>query len=334
MTFRWFKSAWFFIPVATAVVCTAYLVWPLPIAPDPIWGVSFSKLHSDELGIDWHRAYVAILDDLGVEHVRLSAHWDMIEPERDRFDWSALDFQMNEAHRRDVQVVLATGRRLPNFPECHEPDWVHDLPVAERNERILHMVRQVVERYRDYENIRYWQVENETFLTSFADEYCGDLQEELLDAELALVRDLDSSRPILTTDSGELGRWYRAYRRGDVFGTTMYLYIWNRQLGQFRYPIDAWFFRAKQRLVRLFFEDKDIILAELAAEPWLLQSIKDVPLDFQFERMGVDKFREMVDIARRSGFSESYLWGAEWWYWLKEQGRREHWEYARELISQ
>ena len=37
--------------------------------------------------------------------------------------------------------------------------------------------------------------------------------------------------------------------------------------------------------------------------------------------------------ARRVGFSEAYLWGVEWWYWLKEtKGEPAVWDTARELF--
>lgn len=308
------------------------LVRPGNVPEDVQYGVSFSKLHSEELELDWRETYRAILDDLGVERIRLSAHWTMIQPNQSGFRWGDLDYQMNMARSRGVSVILGVGRRLPNFPECHEPSWVRVLPVEQRREKVLDMVAAVVERYRGYKNLRYWQVENESFLTTFASEYCGEFDDEALELELALVRELDPDRQILMTDSGEFGLWWRAWKRGDVFGTTMYLYVWNQRFGRIRYPIDAWFFRAKKRLARLFLKDKDVILIELGTEPWLLTTIVGAPLDVQFERMGLDKMQEMLGVAKRSGFDETYLWGAEWWYWLKQQGEGEHWEFAKGLF--
>ena len=49
--------------------------------------------------------------------------------------------------------------------------------------------------------------------------------------------------------------------------------------------------------------------------------------------MGVDKFKEMINFASQTGFEKQYLWGAEWWYWLKKQGLSKHWEVARELFK-
>ena len=309
------------------------LVRPVPDPGDVRYGVSFSKIHSEELELNWRQAYIAILDDLGVRNIRLSAHWTMIEPQEGRFNWTELDYQMNEARRRGVSVILGVGRRLPNFPECHVPDWARGLDRSEHREAVLDMVEATVERYRGYDNIRYWQVENEAYLTTFAKEHCGEFDKDAIDEELALVRELDPDREILMTDSGEFGRWWPAWNRGDVFGTTMYLYVWNQRFGKTRYPIDAWFFRAKQRIAKLLLKDKKIILVELGTEPWLLTSIIAAPIDLQMERMGLDKFDEMLGVARRSGFDETYLWGAEWWYWLALQGERGHWERAQELFK-
>ena len=36
--------------------------------------------------------------------------------------------------------------------------------------------------------------------------------------------------------------------------------------------------------------------------------------------------REHVEYAQRTGFDEFYLWGVEWWYWIKLQGHPEVWD--------
>ena len=74
------------------------------------------------------------------------------------------------------------------------------------------------------------------------------------------------------------------------------------------------------------------MVIELSAEPWLLQPIVDTPIDIQLQRMGLDKFNEMIDFSSKVGFDTSYLWGAEWWYWLKKNNHPEHWDRAKELF--
>ncbi|MBI2063661.1 MAG: beta-galactosidase [Candidatus Yanofskybacteria bacterium] len=330
--------------IAIFLLAAIFYVLSLRPLPETItYGVSFSKLHSDELELDWKETLLAILDDLGVRHVRFSAHWPMVEPEDDKFNFSELDFQMDEARKRNVSVILAVGRRLPGWPECHEPDWLKSEAgnrkseteaVAYRQEQTLKYIERVVVRYKSYENIKYWQVENEPHLSFFSRSLCGPLDEEFLQKEIALVHKIDPSRQVLITDSGEFGTWYKAYRHhGEVFGTSMYLYVWWKW-GPIRYPITPAFFRIKQGLIELVYGKKPKILIELSAEPWLRQPIVGTPNEILLSRMGIDKFNEMIDFASKTDFDTQYLWGAEWWYWLKKNGiTDDHWDRAQELFK-
>lgn len=297
------------------------------------YGVSFSKFHSDELGLDWKETYLALLDQLGARNFRFSAHWPNTEPEDDRFNFSELDFQIEEAKKREVLIILAVGRRLPGWPECHEPDWAQKLETKDKQREILEYIEAVVKRYKNYPNLKYWQIENEPFLTFFSRSACGTLDKKFLDEEIKLVRSLDSTRQILITDSGEFGNWFQAYRRGDVFGTSLYLYIWNQKIGPFRYPITPAFFRIKRNITELFLGKKPSMIIELSSEPWLLQSIKDTPIDVQLSRMGMDKLNEMINFSSKTGFDIIYFWGAEWWYWMKEKGHPELWNYGKNIFA-
>ena len=48
--------------------------------------------------------------------------------------------------------------------------------------------------------------------------------------------------------------------------------------------------------------------------------------------MGVDKFKEMINFSSKTGFDTFYLWGVEWWYWLKLNGHDELWLEAKKLF--
>lgn len=303
--------------------------------PGPItYGVSFSKFHSDELGLDWREVYSAILQDLQVKNFRFSAHWPMIEPEKDKFNFEELDFQVKEAQKVGASVILALGRRLPGWPECHEPAWVKNFDKDKKQEEILNYLEAVTQHYKGFNNIKYWQVENEPFLTFFSKENCGELDVDFLDKEIKFVKELDPTRPIIVTDSGEFGTWYKAYQRGDIFGTSMYLYVWWRNfIGPLRYPITPGFFRLKHNLVRSIYGKKTAMVIELSAEPWLLKPIVDTPIETQLQRMGMDKFNEVIDFSSKTGFDTLYFWGAEWWYWLKLHGHPELWIRAKEIFN-
>lgn len=302
------------------------------INDDVTYGASFSKLHSDELNLPWKVVYVDMLEDLRVKNLRLTAHWPMVEPENNHYNFEELDFQMTKALEYDASVILAIGRRVPGWPECHVPSWASDMNEKEFRVKQLEYMRAVVERYKDFPNLRYWQVENEPFL-HYAVEQCRDTDEEFLKEEVEFVKNIDPEHEVITTDSGEFGFWYRVRRHGDVFGTTLYKYIWHGVLGPIDYPVSPAFFRVKQNIFDII-RPRPAILIELGLEPWLPQPIVDTPIPEQRARMGLDKFDEIIKFSKLTGFDEQYLWGVEWWYWMREQGHDEYWDRAKELYKE
>ena len=298
------------------------------------YGMSFNTPYARELGLDWQAAYDAILDELGVRQLRLAAHWPMVEPIPNVYNFAELDYQIARAEEVGAEVVFAVGRRLPRWPECHTPDWAQDISTQERNASQLRYMETVINRYKNSPAIATWQVENEPFLAVFAFDYCGELDTDFLDTEIDLVRQLDPTRPILVTDSGNLGTWSGAYSRGDLFGTSVYVHFWNPELGQFRTLLPSWFYRVKDNLMALRYGEKPTYLIELSAEPWLLEPIVDVPLDIQFTRMNLEKFEDILTYAKGTRYQMQYLWGAEWWYWLHIQGRSEMWERGKKLFPE
>ncbi len=314
---------------------TLFIVALLAQKPKPeviTYGMSFNTPYARELGLEWNEAYDAILDDLGVRHLRLASHWPMVEPIPNVYNFTELDYQIKRAEEVGAEVVFAVGRRLPRWPECHTPEWATGIELEARNAAQLRFMEAVVNRYKDSPAIKVWQVENEPFLSVFAFEHCGTLDTDFLDTEIALVRELDPTRPILVTDSGNLGTWQGAYRRGDMFGTSVYVHFWNPELGQFRTWLPPWFYRAKDNLMQVLFGSKETVLIELSAEPWLLEPIVEVPLEIQFTRMNLQKFEDILEYAEGTHYDKQYLWGAEWWYWLYMQDRPEIWERGKKLF--
>lgn len=86
--------------------------------------------------------------------------------------------------------------------------------------------------------------------------------------------------------------------------------------------------------MRLRYGPQETMLIELAAEPWLLEPIVDVPVETQLTRMNLDMIKDSVDYAERTRYQKQYLWGGEWWYWLKQEyGRDGIWEWAKTLYT-
>jgi hypothetical protein len=316
------------------VVALLFLYFNLPgPAPrrDVTLGVTFSSRYAEDLGLDWKEAYKATLDEIGVKKVRLPVYWDRVESRPGEYDFSDIDWQLEEARRRNVEVVLAVGQKVPRWPECFIPEWAQGSDDVRRS-ALLKLVAHAVKRYQNHSEIVMWQVENEPFLKFGV---CPPFEVMLLEQEIALVKQVDPSRPVLVTDSGELSLWVPAARRGDVFGTTMYRDIWKEGIGHVTYPLGPNFFLTKAFLVRLLTDQRHLIVIELQAEPWASGWVGHVSLEEQFQTMNEHRLRENVEYARRVGFPEIYLWGVEWWYWLKE--KKDYpavWEEAKRLFEE
>ncbi len=297
------------------------------------YGVTFSKKHALSLDLDWQELYLATLDDLKVDNLRIPAYWDEVEETNNGYDYKDLDWQIKEAAKRDVKIILAIGGRLPRWPECHLPDWAKDLPKEEREKQTFEYLTKTVKRYQDYDNIFAWQIENEFFLTEFGE--CPNLGVDFLDAEIDLVKKLDPSRPIIITDSGELSLWVPAAKRADIFGTSLYLNTYSQTLKNYaHYPITPGFFHFKRNISSWFADPDEWIVIELQAEPW-----GPIPYQFMSEKeksktMDLEKFKHIIDFSHRAGFKDFYLWGVEWWWWEKEKNDNPHlWQEAKKLFE-
>ncbi len=300
-----------------------------PYEAEPVYGVTFSTKYSTELGIDWREAFIASLDDLGVREFRIPVYWDEIESARNQMELENIQWILDEAEARNARVFLAVGQRVPRWPECHPPAWLHDLPVDVAQAEELAMIEEVVLRFKDHPALTRWQVQNEAYFQVFGE--CPPLDEEFIQASVQLVRSIDPDHPILMTDSGELSTWIRPSRQADVLGISMYRVTWNNIFGYFYYPLPPAHYSKKAELLGALVDD--IVVSELQVEPWVPTNILDTPLDEQYRSMDVDRFHSNIDYVRRTGFSEVYLWGVEWWYWLEqEHGDSSMWDAGRDLF--
>lgn len=308
---------------------------PIPSREAIRYGVTFSVFRANELNLDWKQTFDALIDEMNVRRFRLVAHWDLTEPERGVFDFDELDYQMARAEEVGAEVILAIGRRLPSWPECHVPGWATELSSDERDQALLAYMAAVIDRYKDSSVLKWWQVENEPFIIGFAYQNCGSLDIHFLEKEIAFVKERDPLHPVLLTASGELGLWNNTWSRADVFGTTLYRYVYNADLKSFiTYPTTPGFFRAKRTFTELTTGEKiPAIISELGAEPWPIGRIVDTPVEEQLKRMNMERFEGILDFAARTSFDEQYLWGAEWWYYLKEvHGDPSFWNRAIQLF--
>jgi len=294
------------------------------------WGVSFIKRYANDLKLDWKNLFSDILNDLKVKKIRIVVYWDETELEQGKYNFDDLDWQINEIEKRNGEIILALGRRMPRWPECFEPEWAKTLGESEKQEKILRFIAETINRYKNRESIKIWQIENEPFLRTFGE--CRWIDAEFLDKEIALVRHLDSNRPVMITESGEFSTWIGGARRADIIGTSIYHKI-HGKLGYVEYPIPAVFYQRKSNLIKLLFDIDEIIAIEVQAEPWGHKSTQELTNEEQDITMSLERFNETIDFTREAGFDKGYLWGVEWWYWRKEKGDDRFWERAKELFK-
>ena len=302
-----------------------------PKAEKITWGVNFSQKHTQNLGLDWKKTYLALIDDLGVKNIKLAVYWDLVEPQKGEYDFSDLDWQIKIAEQKEVKLMPVIGMKVPRWPECHIPQWAKNLKKEEQQEEITEMLKEIVLRYRGSTSIIRWQIENEPF---FPFGECKWSDKDFLKKEIDLVKSLDEQkRPIVISDSGEGSFWITAAKLGDVVGTTIYRKVWSTQLKVYvDYPFSPVFYWRKAEIIKKFF-NKKVICVELQAEPWGPQLLYGSPLAEQEKTMNPGQFQKNIEFAEKTGFDEFYLWGSEWWYWLKEkQNKPEIWNEAQKLF--
>ena len=328
----------FFIKITLLVLLVVFIaifgyffVGKAKQAQDIKWGVNFSQEYSEKLGLDWKENYLAILDDLNVRDLKIITNWDLIEPRQEEYDFDDLDWQIEQATQRQANLILVIGMKTGRWPECHIPDWATDLSKDEQQEQVLQLIEKIVLRYESNDSISYWQVENEPFF-SFGE--CPWRDKGFLRQEIDLVKLLDSQkREIIVSDTGELSLWLKPAQYGDIVGSTMYKKVWSPEFRTYfdmLYP--SVFYWRKAQIIEKFFSKK-VICVELQAEPWGPVLLYDLSLEEQEKTMNLKQFQKNIEFAQKTGLDEFYLWGTEWWYWLKEkQSKPEIWDEAKKLF--
>ncbi|MGI8552568.1 MAG: beta-galactosidase [Dehalococcoidia bacterium] len=299
----------------------------------PIYGVDFSCRQAQWLGEDCHQAYTAILEQLHVRHIRLSAYWDQIEAQAGVYDFSELDWQIDEAARHGTAVTLSVGMKAQRAPEYYLPDWVRAgqhipegaSPAA--NPAIaaatLDFVRATVQHEAGKAAIETWQVENEPFVHFWHTAHDWSLPEWFVQQEAAAIRASDpQGRPLLITHASWLrtdGTLRQILKTADIVGEAVYtkrqrglfagIYLYPFELG----PLTPDLPRQARTAER---QGKELWISELQAEPFEANWVTVKTPDAQtFPSISPELLESNLRLAERSGATRVYLWGAEWWYY-------------------
>lgn len=298
-------------------------------ADNSYFGVTYSNKFAKELDLDVIQTHKEIVKDLKVKHIRLPIYWDQVEKEEGTFDFSIYDKLIEQGAENNVNYIVSIGYRLPRWPECHFPEWINIENKENLEKKTLRYIEKTTKHFREYDNVLYWQVENEPYLSSFG--ICPKSNEELLIKEVDLVKSLDD-RKIVISASGELGAWKKENKIADIFATTLYRVVHNPVFGYLRYPLPTWFYKAKAKATGV--DIKESLLIELQAEPWIKNgTLADTKATEYNKSFDLDQFKANVDYAIKADFKQVYFWGVEWWYLQKTQGNSDYWDLAKFIFK-
>jgi len=194
----------------------------------------------------------------------------------------------------------------------------------------MKMIRAVAEHYKNEPTIESWQLENEFLLKAFGTCPLQNLTPEAYQDEYNMLRSIDSSRPIVITQSSQSGFPART-PYGDVFGFSMYRFVWA-PFGYYRYPQSGIYNFFKAALITYYTHTTPKI-TELQAEAWGKTGNENLPPQIAFDTMNPKLLSDSIEYARQTQIKQMDLWGAEWWYWLKVHGNAEMWYAVRALPS-
>jgi hypothetical protein len=314
----------------------------------PELGISFSCRQAQYLGEDCDAAFAALLDDVGVRHVRLSLYWSDVEKAPGQYDFSVPDRLLTEAQSRGADVLFTVGIKAQRYPEVYVPEWLTAgkvLPEGTQLDKVpgvraaaLAFVGAAVQHYAGRDAVVGWQVENEPFLKNFDKIHGWTISPEMTADEAGLVRQLDPlRRPVVVThsswtvyDSG----WKEALKLGDVLGQNVFTKkAWLRDWWYFfPYRMGPWVPDLPGQAASARRAGKQFWITELQAEPEERLALTELRPD-QVHSISPRILRENLTLARRSGASRVYLWGAEWWYAERTAGPRvDLWDVAREIF--
>ncbi len=299
-------------------------------------GTTFVSDYAESFGLNPKETLEAAFSDLGMRQVRLVSYWKNIETSPGNYDFSGLDWQFDMAEKYDAKVSLALGMRQPRWPECHEPSWL-DISQPDNNwkPQLYAYMKAVVDRYKDRPNLVSYQLENEFFMQVFGE--CKNFDRQRLVEEFNLVKQWDPHHPIIISRSNNWVGLPLGDPRPDEFGISVYKRVWDATFTHryFEYPLPSWFYSALAGWAELI-TGKDMIIHELQAESWTPNGldIKDLSIEEQYKSMNPKRMKDRIEYGEATGMRDIYIWGEEWWYWLKTtKDRPELWNVVKEEVA-
>lgn len=296
-------------------------------------GATFISSYANYFGLEPQETLDAMINDLGVKHLRLVSYWDHAEHIKDNYDFSELDWQFKMAEENGAKVSLAIGLRQPRWPECHMPDWATNMPKAQWQAELEDYMRVVIARYKDSPALESYQLENEFFLKAFG--LCIDHDRERLVREYDLVKSLDSEHPIIVSRSNNAVGWPVYDPTPDEYAVSVYKRVYDKTFSKkyFEYPFPSSFYGMLAGISEIT-KGRNLFIHELQAEAWGSKDIIELSIEEQNKTMDAQKLSERIDYGLQTGMKRVDLWGPEYWYWRKTKMNDDSlWEAAKASIS-
>jgi hypothetical protein len=320
-------------------------------------GTTFSQYQCSYFGFDFKSAYEEVLK-LEFDLIRLCAYWNEIEANEGKFNFTNLDWLINETKQYPhTKIVLAVGIKTPRWPEFHFPDWVksnYTVEWQEQNARAsqkevqelaLKFIKAVINRYKDNPQIEYFQIENEP-LNLIEGISGGYLDEGYVNQAINLAKKLkDNHQKILSSctvfawpphrnDDIEVAD--KLAQISDAIGVNVYNSIGAKE-GHYISPTPL-FWRKLKKMCKVFTDKgRDAWITESQAEPWEERDWTDgKPVhtnQIEYPSASPEKAIKLASKLTELGFETILLWGCEYWYWHKKEGREEWWKKINEYID-
>ena len=311
------------------------------------YGVSWSFEQAGWYGLDPRESYVALLDRTKFDWVRLPFFWDQMTDSYGNLKIDDLKFAIEEARKRNIKVIIALGAKTPYYPEYHFPKGILERVKFGDTFNVDHLIvhdlleidKKLVGELSGYDNIVYWQVENEPFLANVNN---WKIDKNLLAAEIDVVRNTDAKkRPIILTTASHpsFDKRYEPLlellKPEDVLGTSAYFKIKGVYLFAFPFfskkvvvpwpnfldwPVDSWLFLSPD--YRGVIKDAaakniDVWAIEVQADPYI-RILEDAKRNnFSFNADDITKADRFI---RSIGFRNVGLWGGPFWMYRESIG--------------
>ena len=151
---------------------------------------------------------------------------------------------------------------------------------------------------------------------------CPDHSRWRLIDEYNYVKSLDQNTPVIISRSNNWIGLPLGDPRPDEFGISVYKRVWDKNIVKryFEYPLPAWFYASLAGGAEII-TGKDMIIHELQAEAWLPEGMDmaTVPIAEIEKSLSPKRLKDRIAYAEATGMRDIYLWGPEWWLFLKEK---------------